>query len=117
VVRTVLWHAHEDRTYQEYIFLNAWGRPHDVAKLSNNFELMTLRMTQDRPGGPIAWFPHLIRTTWTREMLNAGLNPLVVRRIMGDSFAVIEKHYGGFENDAPSPFALQLAKEIERRID
>jgi hypothetical protein len=52
-----------------------------------------------------------------REMLNAGLNPLVVKRIMGDSFQVIEKHYGGFEQDRASPFALQLAKEIEQRID
>jgi hypothetical protein len=102
---------------QDYIFLNAWGLQHAVPKLSNNFTLMTLRMTQDRQGGPIAWFPHLIRTTWTREMLNAGLNPLVVRRIMGDSFQVIEKHYGGYEQDRPSPFALQLAREIEQRSD
>jgi hypothetical protein len=36
---------------------------------------------------------------------------------MGDSFQVIEKHYGGFEQDRASPFALQLAKEIEQRID
>ena len=50
-------------------------------------------------------------------MLNAGLNPFTVRRIMGDSFQVIEKHYGGFEQGRPSPFAVQLAKEIDQRID
>jgi integrase len=107
----------QDGAFQGYVFLNSWGRPFEVQLLEVNLGLMTLRMTQDRPGGPVAWHPHLIRTTWTREMLNAGLNAFIVRRIMGDSFKVIEKHYGGYEQDRPSPFALQLAREIEQRID
>jgi hypothetical protein len=107
----------QDGAFQEYVFLNSCGRPFLVDVLAKNLGMMTVRMTQDRHGGPVAWHPHLIRTTWTREMLNAGLNAQVVRRIMGDSFRVIEKHYGGYEEERPSPFALQLAREIEQRID
>jgi hypothetical protein len=107
----------KDGSYQEYVFLNTWGRPHAVAKLSTNFALMTLRMTHERHGGPVAWHPHLIRTTWTKEMLHAGLNPYVVKRILGDSFKVIDKHYGGYQDGQPSAFARQLAKEIGDGID
>ena len=36
---------------------------------------------------------------------------------MGDSFQVIEKHYGGYQDGHPSAFAVQLAKEIGQGID
>ena len=107
----------QDGKFQEYVFLNMHGNPCQTNDLRRGLGMMTIRMTQDRHGGPVAWHPHLIRTTWTREMLNAGLNFTVVRRMMGDSFKIIDKHYGGYEEERPSPFALQLAKEIEQRID
>jgi site-specific recombinase XerD len=107
----------QDGKFQECVFLNSCGRLFSGDVLAKNLGMMTVRMTHDRPSGPVAWHPHLIRTTWTREMLNAGMNAQVVRRIMGDSFRVIEQHYGGYEEERPSPFALQLAREIEQRID
>ena len=107
----------QDGTFQQSVFLNGCGRPCTVDVLARNLGMLTVRMTQDRHGGPVAWHPHLIRTTWTREMLNAGLNAQIVRRIQGDSFKVIEKHYGGYEEEPASPFARQLAKEIEQGID
>ena len=35
-----------DGAYQEYVFLNALGRPYTVSKSSNNLRMMTLRMTR-----------------------------------------------------------------------
>jgi hypothetical protein len=100
-----------------WVFLNTQGRPYSVNRLSKKIIHMSLRLTHDRPGGAVAWFPHNIRTTWTKEMLHAGLNPYVVKRILGDSFKVIDKHYGGYQDGQPSAFARQLAKEIEQGID
>jgi hypothetical protein len=102
---------------QRYVFLNAWGLQYNRGKLSDSIKREMVRLTMDRPGGPVAWFPHNIRTTWTKEMLHAGLNPYVVKRILGDSFKVIDKHYGGYQDGQPSAFARQLAKEIGEGID
>jgi hypothetical protein len=114
-----IWRPHLLKPGEEspYIFLNARGRPYLVTVLSNNLILMSLRLTQDRPDGAVAWFAHNIRTTWTKEMLHAGLNPYIVQRIIGDSFHVIDKHYGGYQDRPPSSFAKQLAKEIEQGVD
>jgi integrase len=101
----------------DYVFLNTRGRHWTDSTIHAKFSLTTWRYTQDRPDGPVSWHPHLIRSTWPSEMLAAGLNPYIVRRIMGDSFKILEKHYLSYERQPPSPFTLQLAKEIEQGID
>jgi hypothetical protein len=109
--------AQRQQDHERYVFLNAWGLQYNRGKLSDSIKREVVRLTLDRPGGPVAWFPHNIRTTWTKEMLHAGLNPYVVKRILGDSFKVIDQHYGGYQDGQPSAFARQLAKEIEQGID
>jgi hypothetical protein len=101
----------------EYVFLNARGRRYTESRIYEKVGLTTWRFTQNRPQGPVSWHPHLIRSTWPSEMLNAGLNPYIIRRIMGDSFKILERHYVSYERHPPSPFTIQLAKEIERGID
>ena len=102
---------------QRYVFLNAWGLQYNRGKLSDSIKREVVRLTMDRPGGPVPWFPHNIRTTWTKEMSHAGLNPYLIMRIMGDTFHVIDKHYGGYQDGQPSAFAVQLAREIGQGID
>lgn len=100
-----------------YVFLNSRGHHWTDATIHAKFSLTTWRFTQDRAGGPVSWHPHMIRSTWPSEMLAAGLNPYIVRRIMGDSFRILERHYVSYERQPPSPFTMQLAREIEQGID
>ena len=100
-----------------YVFLNKEARRYSKEVLGQSLGDATWRFTQNRPGGPVVWYPHMIRTTWTSEMLNAGLNPWSIRRIMGDSPKILVKHYAEYHREAASPFAIQLAREIEQRSD
>jgi hypothetical protein len=98
-------------------YTSRYGKPYIPTILTNLIGKTTWRYTQDRDGGPVAVPAHMIRTIWTSEMLHAGLHVLVVRRILGDSLSVLERHYTRYERRPPSEFALNLAKEIEQGID
>jgi integrase len=112
-----IWRPRLARAESPYVFLNRNGNPYIPTLLTNLIGKTTWRYTQDRDGGPVAIPAHRIRTIWTSEMLHAGLNLLVVRRILGDSLKVLEKHYTQYERRPPSEFALTLAKEIQDGID
>jgi hypothetical protein len=101
----------------DYVFLNLWGHPWTRSSLGGIIYRNTWTFTQDRSMGPIVWYPHLIRSTWPSEMLHAGLPPLLMARILGDTFKITQEHYARYEREPPSPFARQLAKEIEQGID
>jgi integrase len=112
-----IWRPRLDTNKSPYVFLNRYGKPYIPTILTNLIGKTTWRYTQDRDGGPVAVPAHMIRTIWTSEMLHAGLHVLVVRRILGDSLSVLERHYTRYERRPPSEFALNLAKEIEQGID
>ncbi len=112
-----IWRPRLARAESDYVFLNRYGQPYTPTVLTNLIGKTTWRYTQERDGGPVAVPAHNIRTIWTSEMLHAGLHVLVVRRILGDSLRVLEKHYTQYERRPPSEFALKLAKEIEKGID
>ena len=108
-------HKHQDAA--DFVFLNTKGHPWEDVTLGESIRRITWVFTQDHAGGPVAWYPHLIRSTWPSEMLHAGLPPLTMARILGDSFKITQEHYARYEREPPSPFAKQLAQEIEQGID
>jgi site-specific recombinase XerC len=72
---------------QEYLFVDAYGRPLDSKKIWLAFTATTYKFTG------VALHPHLVRTIWATEYIKSTKNYIDAAYMLGDTVETVLKTY------------------------